>query len=150
MFQSSIQLAEKYDYLAEKFKIGYEFLRRKDLAELPPGLIELNDEVTVRVQEYNTAAAESVRFETHDRNFDIQYVVSGEELFGLAPRNSLAVETPYNADKDITLYRDPPLYGSLLLNAGDFIVVGPEEAHKPRCMAGKLSFVKKIIVKVRV
>jgi YhcH/YjgK/YiaL family protein len=150
MFQSSIQTAEKYDYLAEKFIASYEFLRRKDLASLPVGTIKLNDDVTVQVHAYDTLAAESARFETHDRMFDIQYVISGQELFGVAPRSSLVVETPYNSEKDITFYRDPPLYGSVLLGAGDFIVVSPEEAHKPRCIAGQVSAVKKIVIKVRV
>ncbi|MDR1468680.1 MAG: YhcH/YjgK/YiaL family protein, partial [Spirochaetaceae bacterium] len=143
-------LAEKYDYLAPKFRQAYEFLRRGDLADLPVQGITLSEDLTVQVKEYDTKPPEDARFETHDKMFDIQFVVSGEELFGLAPRAGLKETTPYDAEKDITFYHDPPRYGSVLLRAGDFIVVSPDDAHKPACMMEKPAPVKKIIVKVRV
>ncbi|GHT85519.1 DUF386 domain-containing protein [Spirochaetia bacterium] len=150
MFSTSVQFAEKYNYQSDKFKTAYEFLRRKDLAALPVGAVKLTDEVTVLVQEYDTVPAESVRFETHDTMFDIQYVISGKELFGVASREELTVTEPYNAEKDISFYKDPPIYGSVLLGPGDFIVVAPEDAHKPRCAAGSPSAVKKLVIKVTV
>jgi YhcH/YjgK/YiaL family protein len=150
MFGSAILFAEKYDFLAPKFRLAYEFLRRKDLAELPAGTMDLSKDVLVQVKEYTTKPPAEAKFETHDRMFDIQFVVSGEELFGLAPRAGLEVEAPYDAEKDITFYRDPLRYGSVLLQAGDFIVVTPEDAHKPACMVAQPAPVKKIIVKIRV
>jgi YhcH/YjgK/YiaL family protein len=150
MFGSAILFAEKYDFLAPKFRLAYEFLRRKDLAELPAETLELSRDVLVQVKEYTTKPPAEAKFETHDRMFDIQFVVLGEELFGLAPRAGLEAEAPYDAGKDITFYRDPPHYGSVLLRAGDFIVVTPEDAHKPACMVAQPAPVKKIIVKIRV
>ncbi|MDR0409749.1 MAG: YhcH/YjgK/YiaL family protein [Spirochaetaceae bacterium] len=150
MFASSVLLAEKYDFMSEKFKLAYEFLRRKDLAELPVGEIVLSPDVTARVQEYNTKLPEDAKFESHEKMIDIQYVVSGQEFFGLAPRDSLKVLEPYNEGKDMTFYHDPPMYGSLLLPAGSFIVVVPEEAHKPACVVGSSAPVKKILMKVRI
>jgi YhcH/YjgK/YiaL family protein len=150
MFAANIRLAEKYDVYAPKFKAAYEFLRQKNLAELPVQTMRLSADLTVQVREYNTKPSAEAQFETHDKMFDIQYVVSGEEFFGVAPRDSLEEMTPYNAEKDVTFYHDPPHYGLHLLRAGDFILVSPEEAHKPSCMVGTSSPVKKIIIKVRV
>ena len=150
MFASHISLAEKYDYLAPKFRQAYEFLRRGDLADMPEQVIKLSEDITVQVKEYDTKPPLDARFETHDKMFDIQFVVSGEELFGLAPRDGLKETGPYNAEKDITFYYDPPRYGSVLLRAGDFIVVSPDDGHKPACMTEKPAPVKKIIVKIGV
>ncbi|MDR1147512.1 MAG: YhcH/YjgK/YiaL family protein [Spirochaetaceae bacterium] len=150
MFASNILFVEKYDYMNEKFKLAYEFLRRDDLTELPVGEIKLSPDVTVRVQEYTTKLPEEAKFESHNKMIDIQYVASGQEFFGLARREQLETIVPYSDEKDITFYRDPPVYGSVLLQAGDFIVVSPEDAHKPSCVVGTPAPVKKLLIKVRI
>ena len=38
----------------------------------------------------------------------------------------------------------------MVLEAGDCVVVAPEEAHKPKGQAGEPARVRKIVVKVRV
>ncbi len=149
MFATTKDLSRKYNYLEQKFQTCYDFLNRDDLASLPAGAIELGDGIKVLVQEY-TSRLEG-KFETHDRFFDIQYVVSGAEMFGIANRADLETDGGYNAEKDVTFYRDPAVSGSLLLNAGDFIVVAPEDAHKPQmAVAGKQGQVKKLVIKIPV
>ena len=37
MYAFQIELAEKYNYLSDKFKAAYEWLRTQPLAELAPG-----------------------------------------------------------------------------------------------------------------
>ena len=50
MLATSIDLIQKYDYLEEKFKKGYEFLRKKDLKALPLGRADIDgDEVFASV-----------------------------------------------------------------------------------------------------
>ena len=46
MLTTNITLAEKYDYLSDKFKKAFTFLRETDLASLPTGRAEIDgDEV---------------------------------------------------------------------------------------------------------
>lgn len=151
MLYSTKVLAAKYDYLAPKFKIGYEFLKRADLAALPVGKIDLELGVFVQVQEYTSKIPATAKFETHDKYFDIQYVVAGEETFGIAHREGLAIDTPYNPEKDICFHKEPAVSGLLYLQAGDVVVVSPEEAHKPSlAVNGKQGTVKKLVIKVPV
>lgn len=150
MLWQSIANLTKYDYLKERFEIGYEFLRRNDLAELPEGLMELEQGVRAQIQHYTTVCADTARFETHDRYFDVQYVIEGQEYFGLAAREGLQAEDEYDAERDITFYHTPAESGVILLQAGDFAMVSPEEAHRPRCKVGEESFVKKIVLKIPV
>lgn len=52
--------------------------------------------------------------------------------------------------RTILCFREPEQGGTILLKAGDCAVVAPEDAHKPRCIAGAPCKVHKIVVKVRV
>ena len=153
MLTTSLNLAPKYDYLAEKFQKAYAFLRRDDLAQLETGSHPIDGEdVVANVQRYTTMPKEQARFESHDRFFDIQFMVEGEELFGYVPRDRVSSE-PYDAQNDMTFHAEPenPLAASyILLKKGDLAIVPPEDAHKPRCAAGEPKPVVKIVVKVRV
>ena len=151
MFATTKALSTKYDFLAEKFRIGYEFLRRDDLPALPVGKIDLGGGIIVQVQEYTSKLPEDGAFETHDKFFDIQYVVSGVEAFGVANREGLEISIPYNPERDITFYKEPAVSGSMILAAGDLIVVAPEDGHKPGlAIAGKQVPVKKLVIKIPV
>ena len=51
MLTTNITLAEKYDYLSDKFKKAFTFLRETDLASLPIGRTEIDGaEVYASVQ----------------------------------------------------------------------------------------------------
>ena len=77
-------------------------------------------------------------------------MVEGEEQFGYAKREDLTEDAPYDETNDIVFFREPEEAGTVLLKAGDCIVVAPEDAHKPRCQAKEACRVKKVVIKVRV
>ena len=62
---------------ASKFHTALAFLHRPDLAELPEGWIEMDNGVRASVQHYTTMAAETLDFETHEKFFDVQYLIAG-------------------------------------------------------------------------
>ena len=150
MKSGTIGMEYKYDLTAAKFRTAFAFLHRTDLAALPEGWIELENGVRASVQHYATMAAEALNFETHEKYFDVQYLIEGVELVGVAGREGLVEKAPYAAENDITFYNDPALSGAVLLRAGDYVVLAPEDAHKPRCAAGASMPVKKIVLKVPV
>ena len=84
MLTTNLSLAEKYDYLSDKFKKAFTFLRETDFAALPTGNIPIEGEdIYANVQSYTTMAAEDCPFESHRAYFDLQYVAEGEECFGM-------------------------------------------------------------------
>lgn len=152
MLTTNILLAEKYGYLSDKFEKAFNFLRNTELAELPLGNTPIDgDEVYANVQSYTTMPAEECPFESHRAYFDLQYVVEGEECFGYEPLASLTPSTEYDAERDLIFYQEPAESGVVVMKAGDFAIVSPEEGHAPRRMTknGPCQ-VKKIVVKVRV
>lgn len=150
MFFSNVTIARKYNYLEDKFLAAYKWLEDTDIAALPVGSYPiLGDTVVANIQEYTSIKWEEGSFETHEKFFDIQYVVSGREQFGVCKREGLIVKTR-NEENDLIFYEEPALSGSVLLEAGDLIVVAPEDAHKPRIQADGPEPVKKVVVKVAV
>ena len=139
---------DKYDFNSPLFKCAIAFLKRPDLNMLEPGRIDLDNGVYASVQEYETKDENECRFETHEKYFDIQFVVSGEEYIGICDRKEAKVSVPYDENKDITFYADPDNYGKILLTGGDYVIVSPSEAHKPKCRVTESTAVKKIVIKV--
>lgn len=149
MFFSPVSLATKYNYLEEKFLAAYKWLAETDLDNTAAGSYPICEGVTANVQEYTTFPAAEGSFETHDLFFDIQYIISGKEQFGVCKRDGLVLKQD-NPDNDVKFYEEPEMSGTVLLLPGDLIVVTPEDAHKPRCAAGAPEFVRKVVVKVKV
>lgn len=147
MFFSHISIAEKYNYLEEKFTAAYKWLAETDIVALEEGSYPVMEGVTANVQKYTTFPASEGNFETHDKFFDIQYVASGIEEFGICKREGL-VEKYRIEDNDVIFYEDPEFSGTVILKEGDLIIVAPEDAHKPRCAAGAPCPIVKVVVKV--
>lgn len=148
MFFSNVSIAEKYNYLEEKFTCAYKWLAETDIKSLSAGSYPImGDTVVANVQEYTTIPASEGAFETHEKYFDIQYVAEGREQFGVCKRDGLVVKKRVD-ENDVIFYEEPEMSGTVLLEEGDLIVVAPEDAHKPRCQAGGPCQVKKVVVKV--
>lgn len=149
MFFSNVTIAEKYNYLEEKFVRAYKWLAETDIKALPAGSYPImGDDVIANVQEYTTFPASEGRFETHEKYFDIQYMVTGKEQFGVCKRDGLVVQERID-ENDVIFYEEPEFSGTVFLDEGDLIVVAPEDAHKPRCCAAEPEAVKKVVVKVK-
>ena len=131
MYFAPISLATKYNYLDDKFQAAYKWLAETDLNNTPAGSYPICEGVTANVQEYTTFPASEGSFETHDKFFDIQYVISGKEQFGVCKRDGLVLKEDH-PENDLKFYEEPAMSGTVLLLPGDMIVVAPEDAHKPR------------------
>ena len=149
MFACNLVDVEKNDYLSERFRRAYAWLRNTDLDHIAAGSYPVEGEdIIALVQEYETAPAESLRFETHDVFYDVQYVISGNERFGVTMSRPIELVESC-PDDDIAFYADPPASSELILGPGDMVVVPPEQGHKPRCAVGAPEAVRKVVIKVR-
>ncbi|MEG0804388.1 MAG: YhcH/YjgK/YiaL family protein, partial [Pygmaiobacter sp.] len=127
-----------------------QFLSQANLAQLKPGRYAIDgDAVYASVQLYQTGFADENRYESHRNYIDVQYVISGEEQIGCAALAEMP-KGAYDAANDITYYQDPPVEAQkmLCLRAGELVILPPQIAHKPCCIAKKAQPVKKVVVKV--
>lgn len=151
MLVTNLDHASANDYLNERFAKAYAFLAQDNLAALPLGRNDIDgDDVFANVQEYDTVPAAEKQLEAHRRYYDVQFVVSGEELLQYTQLEGLPECQPFNEGDDFGLYETPAQVTNVVLRAGDMAVLAPEDAHKPGCTLGAAPcHVRKIVVKVR-
>lgn len=150
MLVTDIAHATGNDYLDERFRKAFEFLSRDDLSSLALGRNKIaGDDVFANVQEYETVSTAEKHFEAHRRYYDVQYVVSGEEVLQYAPLGLACEVEPFDEGADFGLYEVREQVTEVVLRAGDLAVLAPEDAHKPGCSLGANPVpVRKIVVKV--
>lgn len=149
MLACNLADAEKNDYVSERFRRAYAWLRDTDLDRIAVGSYPVGGEdVIANVQEYETAPAKSLRLETHDVFYDVQYVISGNERFGMTMDRPAEFEES-RLEEDIAFYAEPWVSSELILGLGDLVVVPPKQGHKPHCAVEAPEAVRKVVVKVR-
>ena len=151
MLVTNLEHANGNDYLSERFAKAYAFLAQDNLSELPLGRNDIDgDDVFANVQEYDTVPASEKQLEAHRGYYDVQFVVSGQELLQYAQLSGLPECQPFDVESDFGLYETPEQVSNVVLRAGDLAVLAPEDAHKPGCaLDGEPCHVRKIVVKVR-
>ena len=131
------------------FAAAFDFLKRRDLTELPVGTYEIDGtHIYAMVQEGNGHGNDAAKLETHRRYIDIQYTVSGNEVIGCGQASECTPDADgWNTEKDICFFIEKPDF-MLPIPAGCFAVFFPEEdAHAPMAGVGPI---RKVVVKIEV
>jgi YhcH/YjgK/YiaL family protein len=134
--------------LAQRITAALRFLQTTDLASLPPGKVEIQgNQLYAMIQEYNTKPRAKGFWEAHRQYIDVQYVVQGVERMGYANLAHMRAGE-YQADKDFLSLEGEGNF--LVMPAGMFIILTPEDPHMPGIAVDEPQSVKKVVVKVAV
>ena len=150
--------AEKLAELGANFAKAAEFLKRGDLATLAPGRVEIDGE---RVFAVVNGAAELVapaerRAEVHERYYDIQVPLTGEETYGVgvcetrvvSHHDGLEAQGREQAGEDLWFLSGVALEYKPI-RPGEFMVFAPKTcAHAPAVSLTGRRVIGKIVVKV--
>jgi biofilm protein TabA len=98
---------------------------------------------------YQTEDPEDKFFEAHRRFIDIQVVLQGRETLYWAPLLSLEPRGEYSEAEDIAFFTGSAGI-AVPLEPGWFTVQFPQDAHKPGCLKGSPSPVRKLVIKVAI
>jgi YhcH/YjgK/YiaL family protein len=129
---------------------AFSFLREADLQNLAKGKHEIEGkDLYAIVDEYTTRDEAETRFEAHRDYADIQYIISGKELIGIAPITETTVSVTFDTEKDIC-FLDSPGGEQRLALPDRYFIFFPSDAHRPCMKAGNSIMVKKIVLKVRI
>lgn len=147
------------------------FANAKRYFKLSPGLAEVLEAIGSLLPSHFPAERMSLRgedayllfaeYDTHDRKkgcieahrtyLDVMYMVEGEETVYIKPTDRLRhIVQPYHSDKDALLAEIDEDVSAIRLEAGNFLILFPEDAHAPGCYADEKKHIKKIIGKVRI
>ena len=146
MIKDNLKYAELYEGINPGFPVAFAFLEEALAAPKEVGRYDLEGGVFALVQSYDTKPVESCKIEAHKKYIDIQCVLKGRELFGVGDLSKQAIYEDLFEQKDVAFYHGD--VDVLTLTDGDFVIVFPEDAHRPQQGSG--SHVEKVVVKVPV
>lgn len=136
--------------LQKRIDFALEYLKNIDLDKLELGRHDINDWLYINVQEYETKDVSLCRFESHRKYVDIQYMINGLEAIEVADVKcqDLAVSTEYNEEQDVAFWLNKPMQMKVVLSNNSYVILYPQNAHKPCIAVNKPVKVKKLVAKV--
>jgi len=147
-FYPSLFAAAGSSGLVSRLQAGFNYLQQTNLAAVPAGTVQIDGErVFAMIQEYNTKPRAQGFWESHRKYIDIQYVVSGVEHMGYV-NIAQVTNGAYDADKDLIVHEGSGSF--ILLPAGMFTLLFPNDVHMPQIAVDNPHPVKKVVVKVAV
>jgi len=148
MIKDSIKRAETYYNISENLKKGFEWIKNNDLKNMPDGKYQLDDVNYANIQTYDTK--DNAPYEAHRDYIDIQYMINGEEISGVADYTNCSTKEKYDKEKDIEFLNCNIKEEFHKIKEGEFFVFFPHDAHKPAIKVDTNKKVKKVIVKISV
>lgn len=145
MIFDSLKHIDNYQGLGNVYE-ALRFLAETDFSATELGKYELNDNIYYMVQEYDTK--QKTVSEAHERYIDIQLLVSGEEVIGVAPIECDKELVDAKPEKDVWHYTCATQ--PMTLHAGEFMVLYPSDIHMPGAILGEPVACRKVVVKVKV
>jgi YhcH/YjgK/YiaL family protein len=130
-----------------------EYLHSHDFTKMKDGKYAIDGERSfIKLQRYQTRPVSDGRPESHQKYVDIQYVVEGQELLGWCPLSpDLPAAQAYDEENDVAFYEHLVPESDIVLSAGSFAVLYPEDVHRPCGTFGdKAQQVTKAVVKIAV
>ena len=146
MIKDNVKYCDLYEGVNPGFPVAFAFLEDAIANPKEVGRYDLEEGVFALVQSYDTKPEEACKIEAHKKYIDIQCVLKGRELFGVADLSGQTLYEDKFEEKDVAFYHGK--VDLLTLTDGDFVIVFPQDAHRPQ--QGDGSHVEKVVIKVPV
>lgn len=103
----------------------------------------------VNVHGYTTQGRADCNWENHPATIDIQYLIEGEEAIDFLAVRALGEPTSFKPETDTEMFADPEKpCTTVVLNSGNFVILLPGEAHRPKISVRAPTGLKKLVVKI--
>lgn len=130
------------------WKKAFRWLEDTDLEWIDPGTYVIEEGSCKAIVSVAPAPElEATKWEAHKLFSDIQYIVSGKTLMGIAPVSGAKLSEPYNPENDVAFYTTEGDYHTA--DPESFFIFTPEDAHRPGIKIEGYDEVKKVVIKVR-
>ena len=145
------EFAKSYFMHRERWNKAFTFLKENDLTAMELRRYDIDgDNLYAPISEYLTKNQEDAHYESHRQYIDIQYVISGKELIGIAPASDLKeITEPYDPVKDI-MFMTVSQINNTLAGPDRFFIFFPDDLHRPGLKDGENSMVRKVVVKLKI
>lgn len=145
MIKGNISNIENLSNLPDTIINGLNYIKNTNFSSLKDGKIFIDGEnMFVNIQTYMTK--EDANYEAHRKYADIQYIISGSEKIGVTDYKTCSTVIAYDEVNDIEFLSGNG--NDIILKEGEFLILYPEDAHKPSISISESTQVRKAVVKV--
>lgn len=127
-----------------------DWILSTDFSEMIVGSYTLDDGISYSIQEYFTKEESECVLESHRNHIDLQYMISGTELFKMYSTECLTTKGIYNTEKDADYWKDGIVATQNILVPGSLVVVMVGQPHKGAITKKRRDKVKKLVCKIDV
>lgn len=146
MILDTFENKEKYYSLHKDFKEAFEFLENSLMEQPELGKHEIKgDELFASVQAYETS--NDGQWEAHRAYIDIQFIMNGQEIIEWANLEDAAKKV-YQKENDFLDCGPVKKYSECKMEKGYFMILWPEDLHRPKCVYDESCNVNKIVMKI--
>ena len=146
MIKGNLKNLNELTHIFTDFDLISYFLTNKNLKSIEDGRYELlNSDIYANVQTYQTK--ENGLFEAHRQYIDLQFIVSGEEKIGVSDIKNCKTVEAYDTERDVE-FLEAENFNDVIMKENDFMILYPEDAHRPCITNDHPTTVKKIVVKI--
>lgn len=126
------------------------YLTETDFEQLADGVYEIDGKMMyAQVFTYTSKSAEECKPELHRKYLDVQFWISGEELFGIAPSNGVGNCIEEIDARDLYFYDGVANESFVHATKGCYAMFFPNDVHRPGCcIDGNPLTYRKVVVKV--
>ncbi len=149
MIIDKIENIDMYAMVSENIKNAIEYIKKTNFLEMETGKHEINENMFVLVNAYETQENKLEILEAHKTYIDFQYILEGSELIEYELFNQQKIHTHYNTEEDYILYQTSKAKSQIQFNTGMFAILFPNDLHLPGVINKEKSKVKKIVLKIK-
>lgn len=145
MIFDKIYNLKNYHVVSEKL---LNFITNLD-ENTPEGHYEIDEKSYVNVDCYETKSHDKCFPEAHKKYIDIQIILSGQERLDFENIEKLLIKDEYDSQRDVLFFEIPQNSNTVYLEQGSFVMLYPQDAHRPQMTAADTpQKVKKAVVKI--
>ena len=109
----------------------------KGLEGLPSEETKIKDSCyTFSPFSYTPKLPQDAKWETHHTHLDMHIILKGAERFDWIPAQHVCHSIEYVEERDVEFFSDQAAGSSVMVEEGYFVLVMPEDAHKPAISTG--------------
>lgn len=127
----------------------FDYAAANDLLSYEKGSHPIDgEELFVNIVEYETTTPENRFWEAHRQYLDLHFMLRGPEQIDVNFIDNMEQKAFVEKDDFLPLEGDPNSH--VILNAGDFLLCYPADAHRTAVQVGAPAVIKKAIFKIRI
>ncbi len=149
MVFGNIRDRKDFSWLEEVVGKCFDYAAANDLLSYEKGSHPIDgDELFVNIVEYETTPPENRFWEAHRQYLDLHFMLRGPEQIDVNFIDNMEQKEFVEKDDFLPLEGDPNSH--VILNAGDFLLCYPADAHRTAVQVGAPAAIKKAIFKIRI